>query len=145
MRGRLFPPEQSSKTLALLNNKTRNQTDKKSSGTEKRNQSPGPESEKRRQGLCRQRQPPPPAAINKVGNRTVWFDPAVQFFIFQSELRLFSPDFVKKVPPPIPSRHERRLFPPEHSLKTSKLLNEPVTNGNNFCVISTGYLFSGFW
>ena len=37
-------------------------------------------------------------------------------FIFQSELRHLSSDFViKKLPPPTPDRYEGRLFPPEQS------------------------------
>jgi hypothetical protein len=36
----------------------------------------------------------------------------------------------KKVPPPTPDRREGRLFPPEQSLKTSRLLNELVGRRN---------------
>jgi hypothetical protein len=44
---------------------------------------------------------------------------------------------VKKVPPPTPDRREGRLFPPEQSLKTSRLLNELLAGGNKFlCEIS---------
>ena len=36
----------------------------------------------------------------------------------------------KKVPPPTPDRREGRLFPPEQSWKTSRLLNELVDRRN---------------
>ena len=42
-------------------------------------------------------------------------------------IRFFVP---KKVPPPTPDRREGRLFPPEQSLKTSRLLNELVGRRN---------------
>src|SRR6516165_11756980 len=38
----------------------------------------------------------------------------------------------KKVPPPTPDGREGRLFPPEQSSKTSRLLNELRADGNNF-------------
>jgi len=56
-------------------------------------------------------------------------------FMFQSELRHLSSDFViKKLPPPTPDRYEGRLFPPEQSWKTSRLLNERAANGNQFYI-----------
>src|SRR5882724_11288226 len=38
----------------------------------------------------------------------------------------------KKLPPPTPDRREGRLFPPEQSWKTSRLLNELPADRNNF-------------
>src|SRR5882724_11780255 len=39
---------------------------------------------------------------------------------------------IKKLPPPTPDGREGRLFPPEQSSKTSRLLNELRADGNNF-------------
>jgi hypothetical protein len=38
----------------------------------------------------------------------------------------------KKLPPPTPDRREGRLFPPEQSSKTSRLLNELLADRNKF-------------
>src|SRR5438132_2860356 len=44
-------------------------------------------------------------------------------------------DFVsKKVPPPTPDGREGRLFPPEQSSKTLRLLNELQAGRNNFFI-----------
>jgi hypothetical protein len=40
----------------------------------------------------------------------------------------------KKLPPPTPDRREGRLFPPEQSSKTSRLLNELPADRNKFYV-----------
>jgi hypothetical protein len=40
----------------------------------------------------------------------------------------------KKLPPPTPDRREGRLFPPEQSSKTSRLLNELPVDRNKFYV-----------
>jgi hypothetical protein len=40
----------------------------------------------------------------------------------------------KKLPPPTPDRREGRLFPPEQSWKTSRLLNELPADRNKFYV-----------
>jgi hypothetical protein len=54
-------------------------------------------------------------------------------FRIQSELRHSCSDFViKKLPPPTPDRREGRLFPPEQSWKTSRLLNELPEDRNKF-------------
>jgi hypothetical protein len=39
---------------------------------------------------------------------------------------------IKKLPPPTPDGREGRLFPPEQSSKTSRLLNELRADGNKF-------------
>jgi len=39
---------------------------------------------------------------------------------------------LKKLPPPTPDRREGRLFPPEQSWKTSRLLNELPADRNKF-------------
>jgi hypothetical protein len=46
----------------------------------------------------------------------------------------------KKLPPPTPDGREGRLFPPEQSWKTLRLLNELPANGNKFIK----KIFAGF-
>ena len=43
-------------------------------------------------------------------------------------------NYPKKVPPPTPDGREGRLFPPEQSSKTLRLLNELQAGRNNFFI-----------
>jgi hypothetical protein len=56
-----------------------------------------------------------------------------QAVVEQSKSKKKEADFAcKKLPPPTPDGREGRLFPPEQSLKTLRLLNELPAGGNKF-------------